>query len=92
VDVTLRHRNKGVETLRGELLLTHFGISGPTVLSLSAKMDADPAEYTVEVDLKPALTDKQLDQRILRDFEKFNNRDLRNGLGELLPSRMIPVV
>lgn len=92
VDVTLRHKNKAVETLRGELLLTHFGISGPTVLSLSAKMDADPAEYTVEVDLKPALTDKQLDQRILRDFEKFNNRDLRNGLGELLPSRMIPVV
>lgn len=75
----------------GELLFTHFGLSGPVVLSASAHMN-EKDTYTVEIDLKPALEDAKLDQRLLRDFEKFQNRDFENALVELLPKSMIPVV
>jgi len=75
----------------GELLFTHFGLSGPTVLSASAHMK--PGEtYTVQLDLKPALDEKKLDARLLRDFEAYQNRDLENALIDLLPRSMIPVV
>lgn len=75
----------------GEMLFTHFGISGPIVLSASAHID-DTDGVSVELDLKPALTFDQLDARVLRDFEKYSNRELQNALDELLPKRMINIV
>lgn len=75
----------------GELLFTHFGLSGPTVLSASAHMK-DNESYSVSIDLKPALDEQKLDQRILRDLEKFKNRTIENALQELYPRSMIPVL
>lgn len=77
----------------GEMLFTHFGISGPLVLSASARMRAlSVSSYQVSIDLKPALDMQTLDRRILRDFEKYSNRILSNALGDLLPAKMIPVI
>lgn len=93
VSVWERGKKKPVYTDFGELLFTHFGLSGPTILSASAHMRRmEPGQYTVEIDLKPALDDAQLDQRLLRDLEKNKNRNFGNALGELLPQKMIPVV
>lgn len=74
----------------GELLFTHFGISGPTVLSASAHLE-DP-RGTLLIDLKPALDEKKLDDRILRDLNLYCNRSMENALSDLLPRSMIPVV
>jgi len=77
----------------GELLFTHFGISGPLTLSASAHMrDFAGKKYYIHIDLKPALDEKKLDLRILRDFEKYSNRDFSNALGDLLSRLMIPVI
>ena len=77
----------------GEMLFTHFGLSGPTVLSASAHMrDFERNSYTVYIDLKPALDEETLDRRILRDFEKYKNRDFQNALGDLAGRSMIPVL
>ena len=77
----------------GEMLFTHFGISGPLVLSASSHMrNFDSAEYRIEIDLKPALDEKKLDARILRDFEKYANRDFANALCDLAGKTMIPVL
>jgi predicted Rossmann fold flavoprotein len=77
----------------GELLFTHFGVSGPLVLSASAHMrEFDRKKYALSIDLKPALDEKELDARLLRDFEKYANRDFSNALGDLLPRLMIPVI
>lgn len=75
----------------GELLFTHFGLSGPTILSASAHM-REKDQYIVDIDLKPALDEKKLDERILRDFEKYQNRSFENALCDLLPRSLIPVV
>lgn len=75
----------------GELLFTHFGLSGPTILSASAHLRPG-ARYVADIDLKPALDEKKLDERILRDFEKYQNREFENALSDLLPRTMIPVV
>ena len=93
-NVTLRLVNQKGKTVFeefGELLFTHFGLSGPVVLSASAHMNEKDA-YTVLLDLKPALDEQKLDLRLLRDFEKFQNRDFENALVELLPRSMIPVI
>lgn len=74
----------------GELLFTHFGVSGPTVLSASAHMKEDQA--TLIIDLKPALDENKLNDRILRDLEMYKNRTMENALTDLLPRSMIPVV
>lgn len=77
----------------GEMLFTHFGLSGPMVLSASAHMrDMAPDRYRVVVDLKPALRPEQLDARLQRDFEANKNRDFSNALSALLPRKMIPVM
>lgn len=76
----------------GEMLFTHYGISGPVILSASAHMRNMEGGYKVSVDLKPALSTEQLDKRILRDFDMFKNKDLANSLFKLLPSAVIPVV
>ena len=74
----------------GELLFTHFGVSGPTVLSASCHLKGDGCRLVI--DLKPALEDNKLDERILRDMEMYKNRSMENALTDLLPRSMIPVV
>lgn len=78
----------------GEMLFTHFGISGPLVLSASSYYNKcrDKENVTVVIDLKPALSLEQLDRRILRDFEENPNKQFRNVIGGLYPSRLIPVM
>ena len=77
----------------GELLFTHFGLSGPLILSASAHLrDFDKNRFSAIIDLKPALDEKKLDERILRDFGENPNRDFGNVLGGLLPRLMVPVV
>jgi predicted Rossmann fold flavoprotein len=74
----------------GEMMFTHFGLTGPLVLSASAHLsEIRPEKYEARIDLKPALDDKQLDTRILSDFEKYKNRDFVNALDELLPQKLI---
>ena len=73
----------------GELLFTHFGVSGPTVLSASCHLKGD---CTLHIDLKPALDEGKLNDRILRDLEQYKNRTMENALTDLLPRSMIPVV
>lgn len=74
----------------GELLFTHFGVSGPTVLSSSCHLKGDNCRLVI--DLKPALEIEKLDERILRDLEMYKNRSMENALTDLLPRSMIPVV
>ncbi|MBR2908445.1 MAG: NAD(P)/FAD-dependent oxidoreductase [Clostridia bacterium] len=78
----------------GEMMFTHFGLTGPLVLSASAHLDGIYAgKYTAEIDLKPALDDKTLDERIRSDFTRYRNRDLINALSDLLPQKLIaPIV
>ena len=93
-------RNCGVKLLNakgkvlykdfGELLFTHFGVSGPTVLSASAHMKGEGCKLVI--DLKPALEENKLDDRILRDLDMYQNRAMENALTDLLPRSMIPVV
>ncbi len=89
----LNSQGKKVYTDFGEMLFTHFGVSGPMILSASAHLrDFEKEHYRLSIDLKPALDEKELDKRILRDFEKYANRDFANALGDLLPRTMIPIV
>lgn len=77
----------------GEMLFTHFGVSGPLVLSASSHMrNFGRAKYRLEIDLKPALDEKKLDARILRDFEKYSNKEFKNALADLAGHTMIPVL
>ncbi len=86
-------KKKPVFKEMGEMLFTHFGISGPLVLSASAYIrHLGQKEYTAYIDLKPALTLEQLDNRILRDFENGKNKDFGNSLDKLLPKSMISVI
>ena len=77
----------------GEMMFTHFGITGPMVLSASAYLpDIGKEKYHAEIDLKPALDDKKLDARLLSDFSKYSNKDFLNSLSDLLPQKMIETV
>lgn len=87
----LDRRGKVVYRDFGELLFTHFGLSGPMALSASAHMKEDE-HYQIVLDLKPALEDAKLDARFLRDFEKYANRSMENALADLFPHSMIPVL
>lgn len=85
--------NKELFSELGEMMFTHFGVTGPLVLSASAHMrDFEHERYRLEIDLKPALDEKKLDKRLLRDFEKYCNRDFCNGLDDLAARSMIPVL
>ena len=75
----------------GELLFTHFGLSGPTILSASSRVE-EGRSYTVCIDLKPALDPQKLDARLLRDFQTYQNRNFANALSALLPAKLIPVM
>lgn len=90
--VFCKGEKKPVFCEQGEMLFTHFGISGPLVLSASAHIDTAKKEYYCLLDMKPALDLNTLDNRILRDFSKNANKDFINSLGELLPAKMIPTV
>ncbi len=85
----INEKNKVLYKDFGELLFTHFGVSGPTVLSASAHMKG---QCRLIIDLKPALEESKLDARILRDLEMYQNRTMENALTDLLPRSMIPVV
>ncbi len=92
VVLTLLETGKGaVWHEQGEMQFTHYGVTGPLVLSASAHMEPE-RNYRLELDLKPALDENTLDQRLLRDFGENLNRDFRNALGQLLPRLMIPVI
>ncbi len=83
---------KVIYTDLGEMLFTHFGVSGPMVLSASAHMrQMSPGRYTLWIDWKPGLTPEQLDNRLVRDLTQQSNLDLGNALGKLLPRLFIPV-
>lgn len=91
VSVTLYENNKKKYTQMGEMLFTHTGVSGPVILTMSCLMKKD-CEYRISIDLKPALDEKKLDNRILRDFEEFRNKDIKNALVKLLPSSLIGLI
>lgn len=95
-NVTLTVKNQKGKALfqeQGELLFTHFGLSGPLVLSASAHMrDFEGDRYTCHIDLKPALEENQLDARLLRELGDAPNKDMQNILGALVPRMMIPVM
>ena len=86
----LNRKNKVIYKDFGELLFTHFGVSGPTVLSASAHLKEDGCRLVI--DLKPALEEGKLNDRILRDLELYKNRSMENAMTDLLPRSMIPVV
>ena len=87
-------KNKLIYEDFGEMLFTHFGVSGPVILSASSVITGIVKERPVRlsIDLKPAITDEQLDERILRDFSKEQNKAFKNSLDELLPKKLIPVI
>ena len=86
-------KKKAVYYELGEMLFTHFGISGPLVLSASAYIrNFERKNYFVSIDLKPGLTPEQLESRITRDFDEFSNKDYSNALSKLLPKKLIPVM
>ena len=83
----------------GEMLFTHFGVSGPLIISASSYVgkkfmdkNGQKKELTLEIDLKPALTEEQLDQRVLRDFEENHNRQFKNAITKLFPTKLITVM
>ena len=83
---------KEIYTDFGEMLFTHYGVSGPIILSASAHMKDFSKTYSLTVDLKPALNHEVLDKRILRDFSELKNKDFANSLDALLPKKLIPVI
>ena len=90
LSIKLTQSGKTVYEDFGEMLFTHYGLTGPLVLSASAHLsDIAPGKYEAVIDLKPALDEKTLDARILSDFSKYQNRDLINALDDLLPQKMI---
>jgi len=91
IEIHLKRNNKEIFNDFGEMLFTHFGLSGPVVLSASSHI-RDNAKYTLSIDLKPALDFKTLDNRILRDFEENKNKDFINSLDALLPKKLIPLI
>lgn len=93
VTLSLYDRDKIIFSEMGEMLFTHFGISGPLVLSASSHIrEMQKDRYKVLIDLKPALSPEKLDERIQRDFAENLNRDFSNGIRKLLPTKLIPVI
>ena len=97
VAITIEREGKKLYTDFGEMLFTHFGVCGPMILSASASIK--PAffkdfvhEMILKIDLKPALDKEQLDKRILKDFEEAKNKQYKNSIQKLLPSKMIPII
>ena len=90
LSVTDRQKGKVIFRDFGEMMFTHFGLTGPLVLSASAHLrPMERGRYTASIDLKPALDEKMMDARLLSDFEKYKNKDFLNALGDLLPQKLI---
>lgn len=95
INVKLYDGKKEIYSAFGEMLFTHFGVTGPVILSASSiitKRLHEGKKILLEIDFKPALTDEKLDARILREFDKNINRDFKNSLDSMLPKKVIPVV
>lgn len=100
ISIELKHNDKVIYKDFGEMLFTHYGVSGPVILSASAHLirykNVDELlksnSIKLEIDLKPALTEEKLDIRILRDFEEVKNKEFKNSLDKLLPQKLIPVI
>ena len=93
ISVSVTSQGKKIFEDFGELVFTHYGVSGPVVLSASSHLvNFEDNNYKLHIDLKPALDFETLDKRVLRDFEKFRLKEIGNSLSELLPSKMIPVI
>jgi predicted Rossmann fold flavoprotein len=94
ISVTVKSGSKEIYTDFGEMIFTHYGVSGPVILSSSSYIipHMKNRDLTLLIDLKPALTFEQLDARILRDFEEFSNKQYKNALDLLLPRKLIPVI
>lgn len=93
VGLTVFENSRKIYTDFGELVFTHFGLSGPLILSASAHMRRfGERAYHLEIDLKPALEEPALDRRLLSDFEKYSNQDFCNALDDLLPKKLIPEI
>ena len=95
ISITVRSGQKEIYKDFGELLFTHFGVSGPVILSASRHVIPylnHKHKLTLSIDLKPALTNQQLDIRILRDFEEYKNKQFKNSLSQLLPNKLIDVI
>lgn len=94
VNVRIYNGKKKLYDEFGEMLFTHFGVSGPLILTASAMLKPDLTKQPLhmEIDLKPALTEEQLDKRLLKDFEEAKNRQFKNSIGRLFPAKMIPVI
>ncbi|MGG7160345.1 NAD(P)/FAD-dependent oxidoreductase [Clostridium baratii] len=91
IELTIYEGKKKVFKDFGEMIFTHFGISGPLVLS-GSRFIKNNNDYTVSIDLKPALDVKELDLRIQKDFKKYINKDFKNSLDDLLPKKLIPII
>ena len=92
VEVTIKENNKAIIYKNfGEMLFTHFGVSGPLILS-GSRFIKKGKNYSLHIDLKPALNLGELDKRIQKDFSKYLNKDFKNSLDELLPQKLIPMV
>ncbi len=92
VEIKIKRGGKTIYSDFGEMLFTHFGVSGPVILSASAHIKKFDTNYDLCIDLKPALSPQQLDRRILRDFETNINKNFSNTLGGLLPQKLIPII
>ncbi len=92
VEVSLYRGKKQVSKDFGEMLFTHFGVSGPVILTQSSKIKNSPQDYHLKIDLKPALTEEQLDRRLQRDFLQNSNKLIKNALDDLLPKSMISLI
>lgn len=89
----INNKGKKIYSDFGEMLFTHFGVSGPVILSASRHiLDYGYKDVKLVIDLKPALSEEKLDERIIRDFEKYSRKQFKNSLDELLPKKMIPVI
>ena len=100
VEIKDLEKNKIIYNDFGEMIFTHFGVSGPTILSSSAHLvrykNIDELfkkqKIVLKIDLKPALSEEKLDERILRDFEAYKNKQFKNSLDKLLPQKLIPII
>lgn len=94
IKATIKEKDKILYEAFGEMLFTHFGVSGPLILSASSVVNnkIEKKELTLSIDLKPALSEEQLDARILRDFNENKNRQFKNAIKGLLPAKMIPII
>ena len=91
--IDTKKNNKEIYSDFGEMLFTHFGVSGPVILSASSHIrEMEKGRYKISIDLKPALSEKQLNERILRDFSLETNKNFINSLNALLPKKLVPVI